>query len=262
MQQEELAHLLDDLLLGEVRFFCELPSTNTSALEWLSKKPMEYSLLVAEQQTAGHGRLQRSWHAAAGASLSFSLIVYPTPIEQAVLPLFSALAALAVAQALDSFQPTKAVQIKWPNDVLLDGRKCSGILCEAAWQADHLAGLVVGIGVNIGKHSLPPASDLLFPATCLQDMLDPPPERWEVLHHILRNFIGLREIFPTPLFLSQWQARLAFLHQAVTISNGDQKTEGIFSGTAPNGDLLLQQKSGRQLAFPLGDVSLRPLDSD
>lgn len=261
MQQEEPAHLLDDLPLGEVRFFSELPSTNTSALEWLAKKPAEYSLLVADRQTAGHGRFHRAWHAAAGASLSFSLILYPSPIEQDVLALFSALAALAVTQALESFHPSTAVQIKWPNDVLLDGKKCCGVLCEATWQADSLGGLVIGIGVNVGRRSLPPVQDLLFPVACLQDALDPPPQRWKVLHAILQNLIELREIFPSPLFLSQWQERLAFLNQAVTISNGDQKTEGVFTGTAANGDLLLRQKNGRQLVFPLGDVSLRPLDS-
>lgn len=262
MQQAELARLLDDLPLGEVRYYPELPSTNTSALEWLPAHPMEYSLLVTDQQTAGYGRFKRAWHAAPGASLTFSLILYPTPLERDFLALFSALAALSVAQALDSFQPAEPVQIKWSNDVLLAGKKCAGILCEATWQNDQLAGLVVGTGINVGKTSLPPAGDLLFPAACLQDVLDPPPHRWELLQRVLQNFFKLREIFPSPFFLSQWQERLAFINQAVTITNGDQKTDGIFVGTADNGDLLLQQKNGRQLSFPLGDVSLRPCDSD
>jgi len=259
MQKEEFNHLLDDLPLGEVRYLPEIPSTNASALEWLSAHPLENSLLLTDRQTSGYGRFKRPWHAAAGASLTFSLILYPTPIEQDRLPFFSALAALSIVQAVDSFQTAVATQIKWPNDVLLDGEKCAGVLCEATWQNDQLSGLVVGMGINVGKASIPSSGELLFPAVCLQDALQMDVERWDVLHRVLQNFFSLRDIFPSPEFLDLWRSRLAFLEQLVTITTTEnEQTNGIFVGAADNGDLILEQKSGRRCSFPLGDVSLRP----
>jgi len=259
VDEKTLAKQLADLPLGELRYSDRLPSTNTTALEWVAQCPPEYSLVVADHQTAGYGRNQRAWHAQAGASLSFSLILYPHPEERLALPLFSALAAMAVCTALDAFKPSPQAQIKWPNDVLLDGKKCAGILCEAVWQGNVLSGLVMGMGVNISSAALPPASTLLFPATCLEDVLDKKMDRWEFLHHTLKQFIHLRKSFPSSSFVNDWRTRLAFLGQPVTITSIDGKSHhGIMQDVDEQGYLVLKEKTGQLLSFPLGDVSLRP----
>ena len=259
MNEKELIAILHDLHLGEMRWYDTLPSTNTYALEWLRDFPPEYSLIVTDQQTAGYGRNQRSWHSRAGASLTFSFIVHPNQPEQDKLPLFSALAALAVCEAITSYPPNIDISVKWPNDVLLNGKKAAGILAEAAWQGDQLMGLVIGIGVNMQPATLPPADELLFPATSLEQTMGRSIDRWDLLHHILQAFLALRTIFPSPEFLDAWQNKLAYLGEEVTISKmGKEYQNGIFMGVDERGYLMLKEKNGRISTFPLGDMSLRP----
>ncbi len=242
-----------------MRWHDTLPSTNTYALEWLRDFPPEYSLIATDQQSAGYGRNQRSWHSRAGASLTFSFIVHPNQVEQGVMPLFSALAALAVCKAIASYPPNIDISVKWPNDVLLNGKKAAGILAEAAWQGDQLMGLVIGIGVNMQPTSLPPADELLFPATSLEQTIGCSIDRWDLLYHILQAFVALRTSFPSPEFMDAWRCKLAYLGEEVTISKiGKECQKGIFIGVDEQGYLLLKEKNGRISTFPLGDVSLRP----
>jgi len=251
--------LLHDLPVGEIRWYDSLPSTNTCALEWLREFPREYALVVADQQTAGYGRNRRTWHSTAGASLTFSFILYPDRAEQDALPLFSALAALAVCEALTSYSSKIDGSVKWPNDVLLNEKKVAGILAEADWYGDMLMGLVIGIGVNIQAASLPPTEELLFSAISLEQALGQSIDRWDLLHRILAAFLSLRSIFPSPEFMDAWRHKLAFWGQAVSVSKmGKELQNGIFVGIDERGYLLLKEKSGRISTFPLGDVSLRP----
>jgi len=259
VDEETLSKLLADIPMGKLLYFNRLPSTNATALEWVAQRPPDYSLVVADHQIAGYGRNQRSWHAHAGASLSFSLILYPHPEEQQSLPLFSALAALAVCTALDAISPSSQAEIKWPNDVLLDGKKCAGILCEAVWQGTTLCGLVMGVGVNISSAALPPVSSLLFPATSLEDAFGKNMDRWEILHCILEQLLHVRNSFPSSTFLNDWRTRLAFLGQPVTITSTNGQTHsGIMQDVDEQGYLVLKEKTGQQLSFPMGEVSLRP----
>ena len=128
-------------------FLAESPSTNTAALALAEGGAPEGTLVVAERQTAGRGRLGRAWEAAPGQCLTFSLLARPkTPPEvAATLPL---VAGIAVATALRA--RGFAAGLKWPNDVLLADRKVCGILCEAQTSARGIEGIVVGVGVNTG----------------------------------------------------------------------------------------------------------------
>lgn len=129
------------------RFLPESASTNTDALAWAEAGAPEGALVVAERQTAGRGRLGRTWETAPGQCLTFSLLARPKapPEVAATLPL---VAGLAVAEALRArgFE----AGLKWPNDVLIGERKVCGILCEAQTSARGIEGIVVGIGVNAG----------------------------------------------------------------------------------------------------------------
>ncbi len=261
MSKKELQHYLNDLPLGEIRWYESIPSTNTSALEWLRESPPEYALTIADRQTAGYGRNQRTWYSKPGASLTFSFIIYPSHIEQKVLSLFSALTALALCNAAAAYSPTAELSMKWPNDVLIDKKKIAGILPEAAWEGDTLKGLVIGVGVNVGLASFSQESQLLFPATSLEEALKKKIDRWQLLHDFFQNFISLRPHISSQSFIALWQKRLAFLGEAVTISGtGTEPRNGIFLGVDEQGYLRLKEKSGRISTFPLGDVSLRPQD--
>ena len=131
-----LQESLSDLPLGEIRYYEQIGSTNTIAKQWAHAGAPDLSLVVADEQTAGRGRLDRIWVTHPGAALAFSLVMQlqsqstpPAPRQEKVLPFLTALGAVAVSAALrQEFGLT--TEIKWPNDVLLNRRKVSGVLAE------------------------------------------------------------------------------------------------------------------------------------
>lgn len=259
MTLNKIRSVLEDLPLGEIRYFENLNSTNTYALEWVKEHPHELSLVVAGQQTAGYGRNQRAWHSHQAASLTFSVILYPSKEEKAHLPLFSPLAALAVCTAIERFDINKDVEVKWPNDVLVNHKKCAGILSEAVWDEADLRGLVIGIGINTGAAAIPDDKDILFPATSLETEFGAGIDKWKILHDVLQKLIELRQYKRTTTFIKQWSKRLAFIDRPVVISDpSGMKKQGILVGVDNDGNLLLNEKSGQQSSFSIGDVSLRP----
>src|ERR1044071_7260555 len=162
MNQTELKKALAQLPLGDVRYFDSIGSTNNEALAWAASGVRDLSLVIAEEQTAGRGRLDRKWFTPRGTALAFSLILRPTPEEKPYLTRVVGLAALAVADSLRT--RGLVAQIKWPNDVLLNGRKVSGILVESVWSGEEVDCVVTGIGMNVLKDSVPSTELLQFPA--------------------------------------------------------------------------------------------------
>ena len=123
-------------------------STNDDARRAAEAGEPEGLVVIADVQTAGRGRMSRSWVSPPGRDLLFSVLLRPEPVDLPKMPL---LAGLAVARTLDAFTSTR-VTLKWPNDVLVEGRKISGILLEAAPGGGGLDWLVIGCGINIVSH--------------------------------------------------------------------------------------------------------------
>ncbi len=260
MNTDELKSILSGLPLGEIRYADRLGSTNEVAMVWLGTGTPDLSLVVADEQTAGRGRFNRRWVTRPGAALAASLVVHPTADEMPHLRRFTALGAFAVADAMQSLYGL-AAQIKWPNDVLLDRRKVSGILVETAWSGDRLQGMVVGMGVNVSPDALPPADELLFPATCVEDALGRPADRWQILRAMLAALIAWRPKVGSREFMDAWDARLAFRGEWVTVTGGAapaQSLEGRLLGLSEDGSLLLANAEGQAFSVDVGDVHLRP----
>src|SRR5215210_2102100 len=131
MDQNELRRALSKLPLGDIRYFDSIGSTNNEALAWAASDAKDFSLVIADEQTAGRGRLDRKWFTPKGTALAFSLILRPSADEERHLTRTVGLAALAIANSLRTRE--LIAQIKWPNDVLLNGRKVAGILVESVW---------------------------------------------------------------------------------------------------------------------------------
>jgi BirA family transcriptional regulator, biotin operon repressor / biotin---[acetyl-CoA-carboxylase] ligase len=129
-----------------VQFYEEVDSTNRVASEWAGHGASEGSLVVANHQTAGRGRLDRQWFSPPGSSLLFSLILRPSIVTEdlGLLNLAAATAACG-AVAEEGLEP----KVKWPNDVLLDGRKVAGILSEASLEFNRAIGVILGVGINV-----------------------------------------------------------------------------------------------------------------
>jgi len=258
MNEQNLTRSLASLPIPQVQYYESVGSTNDVALAWLENGAVDGALVVANTQTAGRGRMSRRWVSEPGAGLAFSLVLHPTPQETQRLGLFSALGALAVCMALqDEFRIHACV--KWPNDVLIGGRKVCGILPEAAWNGSALRGLVLGIGINISESALPPENELLFPATTIETVLGCSCDRITLLRIVLESLLTWRAQIDTPAFLAALNARMMYRGQAVHIEQpGGELIKGIALGFADNGELRVKPAPGQEILVVAGDLRLRP----
>jgi BirA family biotin operon repressor/biotin-[acetyl-CoA-carboxylase] ligase len=258
MLNPQLQVQLEHLPIAEWRYEASIGSTHDAALAWVEAGAPDQSLVVADHQTRGRGRFQRRWITQPGAALAFSLILRPTSSEMPHLGRFSPLGAVAVCQALTE-RLGLTPEIKWPNDILLNGQKVAGILVENSWQGNALQAVVIGIGLNVTSAAIPNSSELMFPATSLESVLGLPVERWPLLHDILASLINWRGRLTLPDFHQTWEKLLAYKGEWVRISGSlgpDQV--GQIIRIDPDGSLRLRDQSGAQFTVTAGDVSLRP----
>ena len=260
MDQSEIEAGLVDLPLGKIRYFETVGSTNDLAANWVVEGVPDLSLVVANVQTAGRGRAGRQWHTPPGASLAFSLILYPIGLEitAKVLSSVTGLGALVVCEALSQHYGL-AAEIKWPNDVLLEGRKFTGVLAEAHWIGSQLGAIILGIGINIAPFSVPPTKFLNFPATCVEAVLGKKVARVGLLRHSLAALLDWRPRLNSPAFIQAWENRLAFRNEWVHLRTGtSEMVEGKILGLTPDGHLKLLMASGDVGVFQSAEVHLRP----
>jgi len=271
------------LPLGDIRYFESITSTNDEAADWIKEGAPDLALLVANEQTAGRGRGGRKWYTPAGSALAFSFVLRSKDQIKQLLKYqntarLNGLGALAVAKALQKKYNLPA-QIKWPNDILWENKKLSGVLAEAHWMGSELTAVVLGIGVNVSKISVPPEDwDTLnpypFPATCLEAALGASVNRWELLYAIIEELLSWRTQLALPTFLQAWEANLAFRGQAVQVFSpgmGATMQRGKIIALAEDGALQLQDESGKTIHLrageihpsdpPFGGFRLRPVDS-
>ena len=244
--------------IAKIRFFPSTGSTNEDALEWAAQGADDGSLVIADQQTSGRGRLGRKWVTKSGTALAFTFILRPTEKEIDQLSLFSPLGALAVSEAIRKYCRLPA-QVKWPNDVLVNHKKVCGVLAETLWTENYLNGLVLGIGINISPASLPDRAELLFPATCLESEFGQPLEREKFLRAVVTEFFDLRQKLGSNEFLQLWEEQLAYKGEVVQLELPEkQNVEGILHGIDEMGNLILLLTDGMKVNYPIGEVKLRP----
>ncbi len=252
---ENLQKRLTALPVSAFRYYEQTGSTNDDALAWIGNDAPDGSLVISDEQTAGRGRMDRKWVTRKGTSLAFSLIFRPEGSER--VPFYAPLGALGVALALETMT-TARPQIKWPNDVLLGGKKVCGILAEASWEGDRLAGLVLGVGINIATSSVSLEDDFLFPADSLQHGLGTDLNRIDLLVEVLRHIFLWQDRIGSEEFLAEWNNRLAFHGQEVHINRpGMEGITGEVLRIGDDGKLWIRQKNGKDISISAGDVSLR-----
>ena len=276
MDQHSLEQLLAGLPLGQLRYFASVGSTNDIAARWVQAGAAHHSLVVADEQTAGRGRLKRRWYTPPGAGLAFSLILRPEALpfdlsngSHPGLLRLTALGALAVSETLnDALSPILPAQIKWPNDVIATRRKLAGVLVELHWTGSQLAAAVLGIGINVTPLSVPPAEQLSFPATCVEAVIEQPIDRWEILPAVLKKLLSWESRLNTDEFMHAWRGRTAFRGEWVHVLTESGATgaepallEGQIAGLEADGSLRLRLHSGETISIQFGEVRLRPIDS-
>ena len=262
--------VLSGLPVNALRYYERIDSTNTEARKWIDQGAPDFALVVADEQTEGRGRHNRNWFTHPGSSLAFSLVLrqfdfahkpicaWVNPMD--IIPRLTALGSLAIIQALNENFDLDA-QIKWPNDVLLRGRKTAGILAEAFWQGDSLTAVILGIGINVAPESVPLDEELDFPATCVETALGCRMSRLKLLRFVLENIQKWRKQLAQPMFLKTWEEQLAYRDKWVNIvENGSIKhdvTQGLVLGLDELGRLRLRDRNGQEFSLCMGEIRLR-----
>ena len=260
MQESEFNKASLGLPLARYEYFSSVGSTNDVVADWAREGATGLCLAYADEQIHGRGRAGRTWFTPPGSALAFSLLLDTAPKLGPVLPgLVSGLGALAVCQALEDLYEL-IPQIKWPNDVLLDGKKVCGVLVEMQWSGERLTAPILGIGINIAPSSLPPKKELNFPATCVQDAVGREPDAALMLRAALESLINWKDKLGDPEFVQAWDQRLAYKGHHVRLEGGgDPTVKGEILGLAADGSLQMRLASGDVKGFYMGEIQIRPL---
>lgn len=258
MNENQLQTRLAPLPIPEIRYYPSVGSTNDLASEWAANGAPEFALVAADEQTAGRGRAGRRWLTPPGAALALSLVLRPEAHPNMQIPHLAALGALAVCTTLIDHYELPA-QIKWPNDVLVRGKKLCGVLVEAAWQADTIQYVVLGIGVNVTAAAVPQSLPLAFPATDIESELGKPVNRLDLVYQVSEKLLAWYACLGSPEFLTAWKLHLAWMNLPVEVlMNSGAVLSGEIAGLAENGALQLRLKNQQLVEVEFGEVQLRP----
>ncbi len=221
----------------------ETGSTNDDA-KTLSAQIADEFVIWAKHQNAGRGREDRQWQAAKGSSLTFTYVIHPTDKEKEFINQFTALGALALTDVLSSAYELDA-EIKWPNDVLIEGKKVSGILTEISWSGSSIETIILGIGVNLKEEAFANAGELRFPATSLEAEGVKIDSVQNLLEQLLNALHQRRQQLGSAQFLEDWNQKLAFKNQFMPIKQYQGKTEMLCPGSVnPDGSLNARDQAG------------------
>ena len=239
---------------SKVYVFESIDSTNACARTLAEAGADDGTIVVSDFQTEGKGRLGRQWLANPGTSLLFSTILRPT-VSSASAGLLSFFAAVSVARALEK-EVKMPVECKWPNDLLLNERKVSGILLENSVDRQELSYSVAGIGINVTQKSFD--ASLQQKATSIARETGKAPDRISLLRSILREMDVLYGDIQANQFetiLKEWNARCTMFGKNVTILLQDQPVQGSAVGLSREGGLILDTPQGEKTVFA-GDVTI------
>lgn len=247
--------------LGAVRlgshfhYFEQISSTNSHARALAESGAPEGVVVVAETQTHGRGRLGRRWESPPLANLYFSVVLRPRlpPVHAAQITLT---AAVALADSVASFIP-QAPAIKWPNDILVSGKKLAGILSEAACDAERVDYVILGIGINVNLRQSSMPETIRRRATSLAELTGESLARESVLCRLIQDLdrcYGILEASGFDALRPQWEARFNLRGKRVRADLGDRVIVGVARGIDPSGALVLEDERGVVWTVVAGDV--------
>ena len=241
----------------EILYFDSIDSINTKAQELAEKGYPSGTLVVADKQIAGKGRRGRNWESPSGCGIFMTLMLKPdiNPNNASMLTLVS---ALAVAKALADITG-KDAKIKWPNDIVIDGRKVCGILTEMSAQFDYINNIVIGIGINVNNSSFP--EEISATASSLRLLSGGKKyRRAEIIEKIMEYFEKYYSIFleteDLSALVNEYDAMLVNMKKQVKVLDPKEPFEGKAMGITKTGELIVDTWESRKLVSS-GEVSVR-----
>lgn len=236
--------------------FGKIDSTNAHLLKLGEEGFAEGTVVVADEQTAGRGRLGRSWEAEPQANLLFSLLLRPYFLQRDEVFILTFSAAVSVAEAIEDVAQRVLPQLKWPNDVLLDGKKVCGILLESNFDSNGLNHVVLGIGLNVNQQKF--STGVSACATSLSLVTGKRFDRDDLLFAILTNFSSTYESLQKRDFYSvmkKWRDRSIMFGKEITVALAGETFQGICDDVTDDGTLVLRTDDGVK-RFTSGDVTV------
>ena len=252
---EEFDIKLDTEVLGRNFIYCsEVDSTNTVLLE-NKEFDIHGTVLLAEYQTSGRGRKNdRQWLSNKEHNLTFSILL-KEDFSTENINVVNFATALSIAQSIENLYQLR-VELKWPNDVLINKCKCSGILLESTSKGNEISKVVIGVGINVNQPTFP--GKYLLPPTSIKKEFKETVSREKLLSellNILEENIKLSQTAPQKI-MSDWKSRCKMIGEKIKVEEGEIVKHGIFDDVDETGCLLLKVDSKIE-KIHYGDVSLR-----
>jgi BirA family biotin operon repressor/biotin-[acetyl-CoA-carboxylase] ligase len=256
LRQSDIKPGLKTGVIGkEIHLLPSVASTNTLAMELAMSGSPEGTVVIAETQTGGKGRLGRKWLSPKG-NLYLSVILRPdVPLQKA--PLITLMGAVAVATAIRTTCGLEA-GIKWPNDILVAGKKVSGLLTEMSAEQDRVRHIVLGVGVDVNMELETLPSEIRALATTLAAASGKTIDRTMLLRQLLRDLDHWYRIFLTngPDVLREWSSLNLTIGNRVAVSGAGEALEGLAQGIDEEGRLVIRLDNGTVRTVAAGDVAI------
>lgn len=258
MTRDELCSQLNTSWMGRtVYYYAELDSTNLEAKRLGEKGATHGTLVVADMQTAGKGRRGRSWSSPSGSSIYTTILLRPD-LEPNCAPMMTLVMAYSVACAVRE-QTGLEVQIKWPNDIVVHGRKICGILTEMSTEIDYIHYVIIGVGINVNIQEFP--EEIRETATSLSLELGQAVKRSSLLACMMRHFEKTYQVFMETHDLSKLREKynqlLVNYGQEVKVLGEMVSYHAIALGINDKGELQVEKEDGTKASILSGEVSVR-----
>ena len=250
--------LKTDYVGHEVRYFEQTDSTNTRAMAWAEEGAPEGAVVIAEHQTQGRGRQGRKWESKESRNLLFSLILRPT-LPPSHLGLLTIISSLSVAETIQEIASPLPVYIKWPNDVLLNQKKCCGVLIETAHSTAHPQ-VVVGLGINVNQETF--SEEINSKATSVLLETGRHTDRIQLLARILlrlEHYYKALDEETASIYIDRYTGKLAYFDEQISLRQYGSKhvLTGIIRGISETGALLFETERGIEVLHA-GEVTTTP----
>ena len=247
--------------LAQLNLEFSIPSTNSAAMQQIEQGGIDANhsghVIFAEQQTAGRGRRGRTWVSPLGRNI-YTSTIWRFSAGASALSGLSLAVGVAIVKALESLG-YKGIGLKWPNDLLWQGKKLGGILLEISGDAAGPCHVVVGIGLNVSMSDQQAADDIDQPWVDLASLSDQPIDKNAIAAALLNQLLPMLSSFEATGFeplLQDWLARDAFLGRDIVLKMGADELLGKQVGVKPDGSLCIETAEGLR-TFNGGEVSLR-----
>ncbi len=268
LSKNELSPLYSAKMIGKQIVYSETcASTNDEAKSGGLRGDTEGTVYITDLQTKGRGRMGRDWHAEAKKGIALSILLKPMISPAQIMPI-SLLAGLCICKALEEVTDLSC-QVKWPNDVVINGKKVAGVLIEMSTVGEMVQFIVLGMGINVNESRFPleisPTATSLFLETGLSGSRKG--IVCKVLEHFERDYFRwIEELDESgthsansviPSYIEEYKARCVNLGRQVTVYQRDQIYTGVAKDITPGGELLLVLPNGEERVVLSGEVSVR-----